>query len=154
MERRGSGMKKILGEYVRFESLKEYRAPEFNSNATEFYVTLWNLNYGTDVVKDVANDTSNVVKDVTNDFTKESAQFTKEFTKEFTKAQRRIYKLISMNPKVNIDIIATDLNLSTRQVKTYMKRLTDLHLIAREGGRKNGIWKILDKDYDDFFERI
>ncbi len=143
MERRGSGMKKILGEYDRFESLKEYRSPEFTSNACEFHVTLWNLNYGTDVVKDV-----------TNDFTKESAQFTKEFTKEFTKAQRRIYKLITMNPKVNIDLIAEDLNLSTRQVKTYMKRLTDLHLIAREGGRKNGIWKILDKDYDDFFERI
>ena len=143
MERRGSGMKKILGEYARFESLKEYHAPEFSSNATEFHVTLWNLNYGTDVVKDV-----------TNDFTKESAQFTKEFTKEFTKAQRRIYKLITMNPKVNIDMIAEDLNLSTRQVKTYMKRLTDLHLIARESGRKNGIWKILDKDYDGFFERI
>lgn len=143
MERRGSGMKKILGEYVRFESLKEYRAPEFSSNASEFHVTLWNLNYGTDVVKDVIND-----------FTKESAQFTKEFTKEFTKAQRRIYKLISMNPKVNIDMIAADLNLSARQVKTYMKRLSDLHLITREGGRKNGIWKILDKGYDDFFERI
>lgn len=143
MERRGSGMKIILGEYVRFESLKEYRAPEFSSNASEFHVTLWNLNYGTDVVKDVIND-----------FTKESAQFTKEFTKEFTKAQRRIYKLISMNPKVNIDMIAADLNLSARQVKTYMKRLSDLHLITREGGRKNGIWKIIDKDYDDFFERI
>lgn len=36
MERRGSGMKKILGEYARFESLKEYHAPEFSSNATEF----------------------------------------------------------------------------------------------------------------------
>ena len=137
------GMKKILGEYARFESLEEYHAPEFTSNATEFHVTLWNLNYGTYVVKDVVND-----------FTKEPSQFTKEFTKEFTKAQRRIYKLISLNPKVNIDMIAEDLNLSTRQVKTYMKRLTDLHLIAREGGRKNGIWKILDKDYDDFFERI
>lgn len=44
MERRGSGMKKILGEYNRFESMKEYRAPEFSSNATEFHVTLWNLN--------------------------------------------------------------------------------------------------------------
>ncbi len=143
VKRRGSGMKKILGEYARFESLKEYRAPEFNSNATEFHVTLWNLNYGVDVIKEVVND-----------FTEEPTQFTKEFTKEFTKAQRRIYKLISMNPKVNIDIIATDLNLSTRQVKTYMKRLSDLNLIAREGGRKNGIWKILDKDYDDFFERI
>lgn len=143
MERRGSGMKKILGEYVRFESLKEYHAPEFNSNATEFHVTLWNLNYGVDVIKEVVND-----------FTEESTQFTKEFTKEFTKAQRRIYKLITMNPKVNIDMIAEDLNISTRQVKTYMKRLTDLNLIARECGRKNGIWKILDKDYDDFFERI
>ncbi len=51
-------------------------------------------------------------------------------------------------------MIAEDLNISTRQVKTYMKRLTDLNLIARKGGRKNGIWKILDKDYDDFFERI
>ena len=139
VKRRGSGIKKILGEYAQFESLKEYRTPEFNSNATEFHVTLWNLNYGVDVIKEVVND-----------FTEEPPQF----TKEFTKAQRRIYKLISMNPKVNIDIIATDLNLSTRQVKTYMKRLTDLHLIAREGGRKNGIWKILDKDYDDFFERI
>ncbi len=59
-----------------------------------------------------------------------------------------------MNHKVNIDMIAEDLNISTRQVKTHMKRLTDLNLIAREGGRKNGIWKILDKDYDDFFERI
>ncbi len=150
MERRGSGMKKILGEYARFESLKEYHAPEFRSNATEFHVTLWNLNYGADVVKDEANDTSDVVKD----FTKESAQFTKEFTKEFTKARRRIYRLISANPKVNISIIAEDLGLSTRQVKTYMKRLSELNLITREGGRKNGIWKILDKDYDDFFERI
>ena len=150
MERRGSGMKKILGEYARFESLKEYHAPEFRSNASEFHVTLWNLNYGAKVVKDDANDTLDVVKD----FTKESAQFTKDFTKEFTKAQRRIYRLISANPKVNIDTIAEDLKLSTRQVKTYIKRLTDLHLITREGGRKNGIWKILDKDYNDFFERI
>ncbi len=83
-------------------------------------------------------------------FVKESPQF----TKEFTKAQRRIYRLISANPKVNIDTIAEDLKLSTRQVKTYIKRLTDLHLITREGGRKNGIWKIIDKDYNDFFERI
>ena len=135
MERRGSGMKKILGEYVRFESLKEYHAPEFSSNTTEFHVTLWNLNYGTDVVKDVANDTSDV-------------------TKEFVKAQRRIYKLISTNPQINITAIAENLGVSTRQVQKYLRRLTELQLITREGGRKNGIWKILDKDYDGFFERI
>ena len=55
MERRGSGMKKILGEYKRFENLEHYHAPEFNSNASEFHVTLWNLNYGIDVIKESPN---------------------------------------------------------------------------------------------------
>lgn len=150
MERRGSGIKKILGEYNRFESLKEYRAPEFNSNATEFYVTLWNLNYGTDVVKDVANDTSNVVKDVVKDVVKESGQF----TKEFVKARRLIFRYISQDPEINAAQMAEKMNVSLRQMQRYLKQLTDLNLIAREGGRKNGTWKILDKDYDDFFERI
>lgn len=150
MERRGSGMKKILGEYSRFESLKEYHAPEFSSNASEFHVTLWNLNYGTDVVKDAANDTADVTKEFVKGFVKEPPQF----TKEFVKAQRRIYKLISTNPQINITAIAENLGVSTRQVQKYLRKLTELQLIAREGGRKNGIWKILDKDYDDFFERI
>ena len=150
MERRGSGMKKILGEYARFESLKEYHTPEFTSNATEFHVTLWNLNYGTDVVKDVVNNTADVTKGFVKGFVKEPTQF----TKEFVKAQRRIYKLTSTNPQINITAIAANLGVSTRQVQKYLRRLTELQLIAREGGRKNGIWKILDKDYDDFFERI
>ena len=114
------------------------------------YVTLWNLNYGTDVVKDVANDTSDVTKEFVKEFVKEPVQF----TKEFVKAQRRIYKLISTNPQINIAAIAENLSVSTRQVQKYLRRLTELQLIAREGGRKNGFWRILDKDYDDFFERI
>ncbi len=143
MERRGSGMKKILGEYNRFESLKEYRAPEFNSNATEFHVTLRNLNYGVDVIKEV-------VKDVVKDVVKESAQF----TKEFVKARRLIFRYISQDPEINATQMAEKMNVSLRQMQRYLKQLTDLNLISREGGRKNGIWKILDKDYDDFFERI
>ena len=70
MERRGSGMKKIIGEYKRFENLENYHAPEFNSNALEFHVTMWNLNYGIDVIKE----RSNVIKapeDVVKDVVKE-----------------------------------------------------------------------------------
>ena len=118
----------------------------FKKSTTEFHVTLWNLNYGTDVVKDVANDASDATKRFVKGFVKEPPQF----TKEFVKAQRRIYKLISTNPQINITAIAENLGVSTRQVQKYLRRLTELHLIAREGGRKNGIWKILDKDYDDF----
>ena len=80
MERRGSGMKKIIGEYKRFENLENYHAPEFSSNATEFHVTLWNLNYGVDVVKDNLH----VIKEA-NDVVKGKANV----TKEFAKAQRQ-----------------------------------------------------------------
>lgn len=63
MERRGSGMKKIIREYKHFENLENYHAPEFCSNATEFHVTLWNLNFGADVVKEANDDVKDVVKE-------------------------------------------------------------------------------------------
>lgn len=32
--------------------------------------------------------------------------------------------------------------------------MTDMKFIVRDGGRKNGVWKIIDGDYEDFFDRI
>ena len=58
-----------------------YHAPEFRCNATEFHVTLWNLNYGADVVKD----SSHVVKGANDDVKRKV-----NVTKEFAKAQRQI----------------------------------------------------------------
>lgn len=156
MERRGSGMKKIIGEYKRFENLENYHAPEFNSNASEFHVTLWNLNYGMDVIKDnphVVKATEDVIKDVvkeTGDVVKAKANV----TKEFVKAQRQIYKLISQTPQINATQMSENMGISLRQVQRYLKQLSDLNLIVREGGRKNGIWKILDEEYESFFKRI
>jgi ATP-dependent DNA helicase RecG len=167
MERRGSGMKKIIGEYKRFENLENYHVPEFSSNATEFHVTLWNLNYGVDVVKDnlhvikeandvvkdVVKETDDVVKDVvkeTDDVVKEKANV----TKEFAKAQRQIYKLISQTPQISAAQMSENMGISLRQVQRYLKQLSDQNLIVREGGRKNGVWKILDDEYEGFFKRI
>ena len=156
MERRGSGMKKIIGEYKRFENLENYHAPEFNSNASEFHVTLWNLNYGMDVIKDnphVVKATEDVIKDVV----KEAGDVVKakaNVTKEFVKAQRQIYKLISQTPQINATQMSENMGISLRQVQRYLKQLSDLNLIVREGGRKNGIWKILDEEYEGFFKRI
>mgnify|MGYP002772332619 CR=1 FL=1 len=142
MERRGSGMKKIIGEYKRFENLENYHAPEFSSNASEFHVTMWNLNYTMDVIKDVVKETGDVVKAKAN------------VTKEFVKAQRQIYKLISQTPQINATQMSENMGISLRQVQRYLKQLSDLKLIVREGGRKNGIWKILDEEYEGFFKRI
>ena len=173
MERRGSGMKKIVKEYKHFEKFPGYKAPEFKSNSGEFHVTLWNLNYNEkqfgNSEKQFANDSkefANSEKEFAND-TKQFANSEKEFAnekketakeakqrKEFVKAKRAIYKLITSNPKVTTAQMADKLNVSTRQVQKYLKRLTEQNLIVKEGSRINGSWKILDEEYTDFFGRI
>ena len=142
MERRGSGMKKIMDAYKQYQHLANH-IPEFTSDASEFHVTLWNLNY-------VGNNTTADNTYQKKGFVKEPA----EFTKEFIKASRQIYKLISTNPKVSTAQMAESMGLSTRQVLKYIKRLQDLHKIARVGGRKTGEWKIIDEEYEGFFDRI
>ena len=138
-------MKKIINTYRRYEHLSDYHAPKFTSNASEFHVTLWNLNYdGSDNI-------------TTRDRASQEMEFIKEpieFTKEFIKASRQIYKLISMNPKVSTAQMADSMGLSTRQVLKYLKRLQELGKIARAGGRKMGEWKIIDEEYEGFFDRI
>ncbi len=167
MERRGSGMKKIINTYRRYKRLSDYHAPEFTSNASEFHVTLWNLNFeGNDNNTPTDKESQEVefIKEpieFTKEFIKEPIEFTKEFikepiefTKEFIKASRQIYKLISMNPKVSTVQMADSMGLSTRQVLKYLKRLQELNKIARVGGRKMGEWKIIDEEYEGFFDRI
>ncbi len=156
MERRGSGMKKIINTYRRYEHLSDYHTPEFTSNASEFHVTLWNLNYeGSDnnIASNNAFQGEEFIKEPV-EFTKEFIKEPVEFTKEFIKASRQIYKLISTNPKVSTVQMADSMGLSARQVLKYLKRLQELGKIARVGGRKMGEWKIIDEEYEGFFDRI
>lgn len=159
MERRGSGMKKIIGAYKRFEGIKGYHAPEFRSDATEFHVTLWNLNYDESVIGEISPTENPLIIQEYNGkdkdlFVKEFVKDTPQFAKEFVKASRKIYKLISQNPHISAAQIAESIGLSPRQVQKYMKRLQDLDKIVRVGGRKTGEWKIIDEEYEGFFDRI
>ena len=84
-------------------------------------------------------------------------EFVKEpskFAKEFVKASRQIYKLISQKPQISAGQMAESIGLSTRQIQKYLKRLQELGKITRVGGRKMGEWKIIDEEYEGFFDRI
>lgn len=149
MERRGSGMKKIIDSYKKFERLPDYHIPEFQSNASEFHVILWNLNFGREGVIG-EKEFLKADKGTKKEFLKKD----NKFRKEFLKAQRIIYKMISANPRSTIAEMAVNISVSDRQVRKYLKRMTDMKFIIREGSRKNGAWKIIDCDYEDFFDRI
>ena len=149
MERRGSGMKKIISAYKQYEHMPTYRAPEFTSDATEFHVILWNLNYGNDAIKDDMDGT-NKSEQCPKEFTN---GFTKEFTKEYRNAQRQIYRLVSSNPKTTIKEMAEKMGVSERQIKKYIKRFTENGLLKREGGSKLGHWVITDENYERILEQ-
>ena len=160
MERRGSGMKKIIDSYKKFEKLSSCHIPEFQSNASEFHVMLWNLNYDCyGNVKEHANNKgefANKGEQFANkgeQFANKGEQFAKS-RKEFLKASRQIYNLISTNPQITTAQMAEKLKISQRQVQKYLKRLQETEKISRSGSRKNSEWKIIDEEYEGFFERI
>ena len=124
MERRGSGMKKIIDAYKQYEHLVDFHIPEFSSNASEFHVTLWNLNFDDRIIGEITSDSIPLIEEIRkNDgevFTKEFIKESIGFTKEFTKASRHIYKLVSMNPQISIAKMAESMGLSTRHVQKYL----------------------------------
>lgn len=158
MERRGSGMKKIINTYRRYEHLSGFHAPEFTSNASEFHVTLWNLNYKGEIMEELTPDNIPLIQEFVKDngevVVKEFVKEPSKFAKEFVKASRQIYKLISQNPQISAMQMSESMNLSPRQVQKYLRRLQELGKIARIGGRKMGEWKIIDEEYEGFFDRI
>lgn len=158
MERRGSGMKKIINVYKHYENLAGYHAPEFTSNASEFHVTLWNLNFKDGIIEEITPHGNSLIQEFVKDdvevVVKEFAKEPFKFAKEFVKASRQIYKLISQNPQISAVQMAENMELSTRQIQKYLKRLQELGKITRVGGRKIGEWKIIDEEYEGFFDRI
>ena len=151
-------MKKIINTYRRYEHLSDYHAPKFTSNASEFHVTLWNLNYKGEIMEELTPDDIPLIQEFVKDngevVVKEFVKEPSKFAKEFVKASRQIYKLISQNPHISAIQMSESMDLSPRQVQKYLRRLQELGKIARVGGRKMGEWKIIDEEYEGFFDRI
>lgn len=122
-------------------------------DASGFHVTLWNLNYGEfpKEEKGFPKEGREFLKGE-KEFLKKGGAFLKK-RKEFLKAQREIYKIILLNPHTTIAQMAVKMSLSDRQVRKYLHRLAEMGMIVREGGRKIGSWRIVDKDYEGFYDK-
>jgi len=75
--------------------------------------------------------------------------FGKEFGKEFGIDSEKniptaffVYELLIINSELTALEISKILSVSTRTVEKHISRLRDENLIQREGGRKEGYWKI------------
>jgi predicted HTH transcriptional regulator len=120
MERRGSGLRKIIDQYP------QDIAPSFRSTEQSFIVILKNLNYGKiSMPNGIDNDTDNGIDNGEE------------------KNTEMILGAILANPKITQKRLASETGISVRTVARVLKRLRDTGIIVRIGSARSGHWEIV-----------
>lgn len=119
MERRGSGLRKIIDQYP------EDVMPSFRSTEQSFVVTLKNLNY------DKVSMPTGTDCGIDNGIEKNT---------------EKILNAILINPKITQKQLAKETSLSVRTIARELKRLRDIDAIRRIGSNRSGYWEIVKQD--------
>ena len=130
MERRGSGLKKIVNETKKLPGYSNDFMPEFYSTATYFKVVLKNVNY-----------VANQMQDQRSGFgINGEINFGINFG--INETQKKIIALLIENPKITMPVVAETLGMTKRSVESNISQLKKAGLVEREGARKNGSWVV------------
>ena len=130
MERRGSGLRKIIEAYEAEENYKKELKPEFKSTESSFTTILKNLNY----------DTQNVIQNVTQNVTQSEGQNDGQKLKPSDRREK-ILEIIKNNPKITAYDLSKQFNVTDRTIKRDLKVLTDKKIIKYVGSAKDGHWE-------------
>ncbi|MDR1019163.1 MAG: putative DNA binding domain-containing protein [Synergistaceae bacterium] len=120
MERRGSGLRKIIDQYP------EDAVPSFRSTEQSFVVALKNLNYGK---VSMPTGTDDGIENGIDDGVEKNTE--------------KILSVILANPKITQKQLADETDLSVRTIARELKRLRDTDVIRRIGSDRSGCWEIV-----------
>ena len=135
MERRGSGFKKILADYEGQVEFDETKMPVFEADNDDFTLTLYNLNYATQV-------NENVIENVIEISEEKIKKLMPEYSKKKLAKACEILKMISETPNISIDELRIALDVTDRTIARYISELKDKDIIERKGPDNGGEWKI------------
>ncbi len=85
-----------------------------------------------------------MLETIANTFTQliDKDRLGKELGKELSDSQQAILTLVMLDHKITIKELAAQLGISTTAVENNIKKLRELALLERKGGRKDGFWQI------------
>ena len=129
MERRGSGIKKILKEYNAQYKYSNDMKPDFVSEHGGFLLTLKNLNYC------LSENGEEKEK-------KKGEEKEKKKGEEMADRIEQVLLLISEEPECTLHEISSRLNISKKQAETAINKLKETNRIHRDGSDRNGKWII------------
>ena len=135
MERRGSGLRKIIEAYEAEENYKEELKPEFKSTESSFTTILKNLNY------DTQNVTQNDGQSEGQNEGENEGQNDGEKLKPKDR-RNKIVKLMKENSNITTIELSHILLVSVSTIERDLKILTDEKTIEYIGSAKDGYWKV------------
>lgn len=126
MERKGSGLTKIINAYKNANNYDESKIPQFISSRVEFTVILKNLNYGNDMKSEYEES--------------ETAQGVEEFVR---RTEEVFLNALRKNPKISRKELSKMLMISEDGVKYHLKKLKNKGLMEHIGTFRGGYWRVV-----------
>ena len=171
MEKRGSGLRKIIEATSILPTYKEDRKPFFRSSRSFFFTTIPNVNYGMDradlesfadsrrpepeyrpedeiiIAKTypINQKTPRKTYPINQETTRKTYPINSETRKPIGKTAQAILDILVSKPHVKRAEIALLIDKSEDTVKLHISNLQKKGIIKRVGSNKSGYWKVLVK---------
>ena len=173
MEKRGSGLRKMRELTEKLPNFLQGKEPQYQTEATSFYTTFYNLNWGENgriPVEEVANRENSTLEKYpvseecsvekfgvnTNRFGVNEKGSVKKFgvntnrfgdtsktPKKVSKTAQKIIDLVISDPSITADNMANKIGVTKRAIEKNIKSLRDMEILAHEGSDKAGYWRII-----------
>ncbi len=145
MERRGSGFKKIKADYHRAVNFRDALEPQFYSDRTNFIVTLFNLNYGVEILKTIPQEQKQSVEDLKTIHAeqKQSVQEVLDglgFTPKTCSHIMALYQHYGLKKSFTRAEVAEFLHVTTAPATVLLRKLKAAGLIELSNGKSRGIY--------------
>ena len=137
MEKRGSGLRKMRELTEKLPNFLQGKEPQYQTEATSFYTTFYNLNWGENgriPVEEVANRVNSTL---------EKYPVKRNVNKPVGRTAQRIIDMVISNPMITREKMADELGISLDGVKKQIKNLRDRGILVHEGSDKAGYWRII-----------
>lgn len=159
MEKRGSGLRKIINETAILPTYKEDKIPSFDSSRSFFYTTIPNVNYGMDRsdLENFANSKKAAPEYRPEDeikltgncpYSQKNTQKTypdndKPTQKKIGKTAQAILDELVADPHLTRTRLAEIVGKSEDTVKLHLSKLQARGILLRIGPDNGGFWKVL-----------
>lgn len=155
----GSSLRKMRELTEKLPNFLQGKKPQYQTEATSFYTTFYNLNWnenGRIPVEEVANRVNSTLEKypvnkessvkkypVNENSTPKKYPVKRNTNKPVGRTAQRIIDMVISNPMITREKMANELGISLDGVKKQIKNLRDRGILIHEGSDKAGYWRIV-----------